>query len=181
MPYQYLALFRGVNVGGKNKLPMKDLAQIFVQAGCTEVRTFIQSGNVLFNAPPRVAKKVAQIVPVEVEERFGHRPPIVIRNAEQLAVVAANNPFLKAGASEDRVFAMFLACTPEAARVATLDPGRSAPDAFAVCGADIYLHLPTGIADTKLTNAYFDSRLATIGTSRNWRTVTTLLKMMQSD
>jgi uncharacterized protein (DUF1697 family) len=179
MPFAYLALLRGVNVGGKNKLPMKDLAEMFTKAGCTEVRTFIQSGNVLFNAPAKVAKRVAGTVPDQIEKRFGHRPPIVVRTVDQLAVVAAGNPFLAAGATEDRAHVLFLACTPEAARVEGLDPARSSPDAFSVRGAEVYLQLPNGIADTKLTNAYFDSRLATISTGRNWRTVTTLLKLMK--
>ena len=101
MPYGYLALLRGINVGGKNKLPMKDLAEMFLKAGCSEVRTFIQSGNVLFNAPAKVAKQIARTVPEQIDKRFGHRPPFVIRTAEQLAVVAANNPFLQTGAAEN--------------------------------------------------------------------------------
>lgn len=181
MPYVYLALLRGINVGGKNKLPMKDLAEMFRKAGCTDVLTFIQSGNVLFNAPAKVAAKIATTVPEQIEKRFGHKPPFVIRTAEQLAVVAANNPFLQAGAKEDTVHVMFLADTPDAARVKGLDAARSSPDAFSVRGADIYLHLPDGAGRTKLSNAYFDSKLATVSTARNWRTVMALLGMMKGE
>jgi uncharacterized protein (DUF1697 family) len=179
MPYDYLALLRGINVGGKNKLLMKDLAEMFLEAGCTDAKTFIQSGNVLFNAPAKVARQIAGVLPVQIEKRFGHRPPFVIRTAQQLAVVAANNPFLQAGAAADMVHVLFLADTPDAARVKGLDFTRSTPDAFSVRGAEVYLHLPNGAARTKLTNAYFDSQLATVSTGRNWRTVTALLKMMQ--
>jgi uncharacterized protein (DUF1697 family) len=157
---------------------MKELAELFLQVGCSEVKTFIQSGNVLFNAPAKVARKIAATLPEQIEKRFGHRPPLVIRTAEQLAMVAGNNPFLAAGAAEDMVHVMFLADTPDAARVEGLDAARSLPDAFAVRGADIYLHLPNGVAKTKLSNAYFDSKLATISTGRNWRTVLSLLAMM---
>ncbi len=73
---------------------------------------------------------------------------------------------------------MFLADLPSSARVASLDATRSAPDAFVVQGRDIYLHLPNSVADTKLTNAYFDAKLATVSTSRNWKTVTKLLELM---
>ena len=177
-PYNYVALLRGVNLGGKNKLPMKDLAEMFLAAGCTDVKTFIQSGNVLFNAPAKVAGRIAAVIPEGVGKRFGHKPPIVIRTREQLAFAAANNPFLRDGASEDMVHLLFLADVPDANCVSALDPARSAPDAFAVRGAEIYLHLPHGVADTKLTNAYFDSKLKTISTGRNWRTVMTLLEMM---
>jgi uncharacterized protein (DUF1697 family) len=179
MPFDYLALLRGVNVGGKNKLPMKDLADLFLKAGCTEAKTFIQSGNVVFNAPAKVVRQIATAVPEQIEKRFGHRPPIVVRTAEQLAVVAASNPFLQAGALEDTVHVLFLGSMPESAQVQGLDTTRSSPDAFEVRGAEVYLHLPNGSAKTKLTNAYFDSRLATISTGRNWRTVTALVAMMK--
>jgi uncharacterized protein (DUF1697 family) len=176
MPYQYVALLRGINVGGKNKLPMKDLAVLFQKAGCTEVQTFIQSGNVLFNAPTKIARQIPIVVPAEIEQRFGHRPPFVIRTAEQFAGVLENNPF--PGVDEDRIYVMFLAGVPEASRVKTLDPARSAPDTFVVRGAEIYLNLPNGAGETKLTNAYFDSKLATTSTFRNWRTVTKLRALL---
>jgi uncharacterized protein (DUF1697 family) len=73
---------------------------------------------------------------------------------------------------------MFLADRPDQAKIAALDPGRSAPDEFSVLGQEIYLHLPNGMGRTKLSNAWFDSKLATVSTCRNWRTVTKLLEMM---
>jgi uncharacterized protein (DUF1697 family) len=180
MPTTYLALFRGINVGGKNKLPMKDLAEMFVEAGCVDVRTFIQSGNVVFRAISGVARRVPELVTARVGERFGHRPPIVLRTTEQLADVFRNNPFLEMGAAEDTLFVLFLADQPSAAAVAALDPERSPGDTYIVRGKDIYLRLSTGAADTKLTNAYFDSKLATVSTGRNLRTVTKLLDLMKT-
>ena len=176
---EYLALLRGINVGGKNKLPMKDLAAMFRDAGCTAVETFIQSGNVLFDAPPAVARQIPAIIPAQIEKRFGHRPPFVMRTAGQLAAVVANNPFPPS--HEDQLHVMFLAGTPDAARIKSLDPERSKPDSFLVRGAEIYLHLPNGGGSTKLTNAYFDSKLATISTIRNWRTVTKLNQLLQGE
>jgi uncharacterized protein (DUF1697 family) len=73
---------------------------------------------------------------------------------------------------------MFLADSPESEHIALLDPDRSPPDTFTVRGQEIYLKLPNGAGNSKLTNAWFDSRLQTIGTSRNWNTVTRLLEMM---
>lgn len=172
MAYDYVALLRGINVGGKNKLPMKDLAAMFRKAGCTDVETFIQSGNVLFNAPAKVAKQITSVIPAEIEKRFGHRPPFVMRTAAQLSAAIAGNPF--AQLDEDLLYVMFLARTPDAERVGGLDAARSAPDEFAVRGAEIYLVLRTGAAKTKLTNAYFDKALATVSTVRNWRTVTAI-------
>jgi uncharacterized protein (DUF1697 family) len=174
----HLALLRGINVGGKNRLPMTALAELFVEAGCKDVRTYIQSGNVIFNASPRVSALVTDRIAADIAKRFGYRTPVILRTTEQLREVAGRNPFLEAGAAPDALYVMFLTGTPSPLSVEKLDPDRSPPDAFRVCGQDVYLHLPVGVANSKLTNAYFDSKLATTGTSRNWRTVTKLLELM---
>jgi uncharacterized protein (DUF1697 family) len=80
---------------------------------------------------------------------------------------------------ERALYVYFLADKPAASAVKTLDPNRSAPDEFRVHGCEIYLHLPNGMGRSKLTNAYFDSKLSTICTARNWATVKTLLEMMK--
>jgi uncharacterized protein (DUF1697 family) len=174
----YLALLRGVNVGGKNRLPMKGLIDLFVAAGCEDVRTYIQSGNVIFRADPGVADRIPGIITTRIATSFGCRTPVLLRTADQLGDVVSNNPFLKAGAAEDSLHVLFLADTPIPARIESLDPDRSPPDAFIVHGREIFLQLPHGVARTKLSNDYFDRKLATTSTGRNWRTVTKLLEMM---
>lgn len=175
----YVALLRGINVGGKNKLPMKDLAEMFVAAGCSQVRTFIQSGNVIFSASPAVVAKLPGVINGQIAKRFGLKVPVVMRTAEQMRSVLGNNPFLKAGVAEDELHVLFLADAPAQARVAALDPDRSSPDEFRVQGQEIYLRLPNGGGRSKLTNAYFGSKLETIRTIRNWRTVTKLVELMK--
>jgi uncharacterized protein (DUF1697 family) len=177
----HLALLRGINVGGKNKLPMKVLVEMFVEAGCKDVRTYIQSGNVIFNAPKRVSARISDEIAAQIAERLGYRTPMILRTAEQLRDVISRNPFLETGAELDTLFVMFLADMPNALHVEKLDPDRSPPDAFRVLGQEIYMHFPDGVAKSKPTNAYFDSKLATIGTSRNWRTVNKLLELMEGD
>ena len=174
----HVALLRGINVGGKNPLPMQELVRMFDAAGCANVRTYIQSGNVIFDASAG-ASKVAQIVSASIEKRFGYRIPVVLRTAAQLRKTIGANPFLKAGADEKALHVYFLADAPKAAAIAGLDAARSAPDVFHVLGQEIFLHLPNGMARTKLTNAYFDSKLATVSTARNWATVLKLAEMMR--
>jgi len=174
----YVALLRGINVGGKHVLPMKQLVEIFTSAGCGNVRTYIQSGNVVFTAPPKVAKALPALLSKRIAERFGFSVPVVLRNREELAQAARDNPFLKAGLPQPTLHVYFLADLPSADAVKSLDPQRSAPDAFHVSGREIYLHMPNGMARTKLTSAYFDSRLKTVCTARNWNTVLKLLEMM---
>ena len=172
----HVALLRGINVGGNNPLPMKELARMFSAAGCANVRTYIQSGNVIFEAPGEAAK-IAQVITANTEKQFGYRVPIVTRTSEQLLKTIRDNPFLKR-ADEKMLHVYFLAHSPNTAAIAALDPARSVPDAFHVRGQEIYLHLPNGMGRSKLTNAYFDSKLSTICTARNWATVLKLAAMM---
>ena len=172
----HVALLRGVNVGGKNCVPMKDLAEIFAKAGCGDVRTYIQSGNVVFRATPAIAEGVPSRITAQIAKRFACQVPVVLRTAEQFAVAVRSNPFREV--PQEALYVYFLAGVPDAARAAQLDPGRSKPDAFIVHGREIYLHLPNGMGRSKLTNAYFDSKLATTSTARNWRTVLKLLELM---
>jgi len=174
----YLALLRGINVAGKNILPMKDLAQIFAAAGCNNVRTYIQSGNVIFDAKTG-APKVAETVRASIEKRFGYRVPVILRTQEQLLQTIRGNPFLPAVTDQRWLHVYFLADPPHERAISTLDPTRSAGDAFHVLGREVYLHLPNGMGRTKLTNAYFDSKLSTICTARNWATVLKLSEMME--
>jgi uncharacterized protein (DUF1697 family) len=146
------------------------------------VRTFIQSGNVVFTAGSKICDRLAAKVASAISDRFGYRTPVILRTTDQLRRVVENNPYMATGAaSEDllkTLHVMFLADSPGSERIALLDPDRSPPDTFTVRGQEIYLKLPNGAGNSKLTNAWFDSRLQTIGTSRNWNTVTRLLEMM---
>jgi uncharacterized protein (DUF1697 family) len=179
MPASYLALLRGINVGGKNKIRMTELSAMFVEAGGKNVRTFIQSGNVIFDSNDRISAKVPLRVAEQITKSFGYNTPVVLRSRVELEDAISNNPFLKAGAPEDSLFHVILADLPATSKIEALDPNRSPGDEYIVRGREIYLRLPNGVADSKLTNAYFDSKLATTSTGRNWRTVTKLLELMK--
>jgi len=178
MPY-YAALFRGINVGGKHIVPMAELRVLFEAAGATEVRTYVQSGNVVFRAA-KSAARVATVVETGLERRFGFSAPIAIRTREELADVLAHNPYLRADSDPAKLHVLFLSDVPAARAVAALDAKRSQPDEFTVRGREIYLSLPNGAGRTKLTNAYFDTTLAVTSTGRNWRTITTLHDMLDA-
>lgn len=176
MAARYVAFLRGINVGGKHILPMKDLKTIFENASCTDVLTYIQSGNVVFRTNAKNLKTLAARVAAQIHAQFGFSTPMVIRNAVQIQAILDGNPFLQTGADLAMLHVVFLADLPSSCE--TLDPQRSPPDEFRVVGQEIYLHTPNGAGNTKLTNAYFDSKLKTVSTGRNWRTVNTILAMM---
>jgi uncharacterized protein (DUF1697 family) len=173
----HVALLRGINVGGKNRLPMAALAELFAAAGCAAVQTYIQSGNVVFRASAKAARRIPRVVADGISTGFGLDVPIVLRTSAELAKVAGGNPFLAEGADPDALHVAFLAAVPEPRRAAALDPRRSPGDSFALRGRELYLHLPSGVGRTKLTNAYLDATLGTLSTLRNWRTVLRLLAM----
>jgi len=173
----FVALLRGINVGGKNKLPMQDLAALCTELGCTDVRTYIQSGNVVFTAPASWATCFAADLQQAIAAEFSLRVPVVLRSTAQLGRIAAGNPFVERGIDPTLLHVAFLADAPGRAAAAALDPQRSPGDAFTVAGQEVFLHLPNGVARSKLTNAWFDGALATTSTIRNWRTVLALLEL----
>jgi len=173
----YVALLRGINVGGKNKLPMATLAKLIADEKCAAVSTFIQSGNVIFDAPAKAALTIGARVSRRIEDKLGLTVPVVVRAAAELASVPSRNPFLKAGVDADELHVMFLADAPAATAARALDPARSPGDSFALVGRELYLRLPNGAGRSKLTNAYFDKALATVSTARNWRTVLKLIEL----
>ena len=177
---RYVALLRAVNVSGHNMVSMPALRQLFESLGYDDVSTYIQSGNVIFRAAPKLAATMPKLIPARITERFGHRTPVILRTPGQLGETVRNNPFLKAGAAENTLHVAFLADAPPPRAVEALDPDRSPPDQFIVRERDIYLRLPNGGGRTKLTNSYFDSKLGTVSTIRNWRTVLKLLELLSA-
>lgn len=175
---RHVALLRGINVGGKNKLPMKDLVALCQAIGATDVTTYIASGNVLFSATPTVEKTFAAKLEAAIKKQLGLSVPVVTRSQKALAAALGANPWLKAGVDPDHLHVMFLGQRPTAAQVKTLDPNRSPGDRYEVVGQEIYLALPNGVGNSKLTNAYFDKALATVSTARNWRTAEKLLALL---
>jgi len=174
-----IALLRGVNVGGRNKLPMKQLVAIVEGIGGRQVRTYIQSGNVVFTAPSAIRRGAAASISSAIEQQLDISTPVVLRTVEQLRHVVAANPYLGPDQDERALHVAFLADPPRSEDVATLDEHRSPPDEFTLKGQEIYLRCPNGLARTKLSNSYFDSRLKTTSTVRNWRTTLKLLEFAE--
>ncbi len=170
-----IALLRGINVGGKNSLPMQALTRLCQQLGGANVRTYVQSGNVALDLAPAQVATFAIDLQAAIARDLALTVPVVLRNPAELQACFDHNPW------PERDLALlsvaFLAHTPTPVQVATLDPARSPPDEFHVRGRDVYLHTPNGLARTKLTNAWLDARLATTSTVRNWRTLQALMNL----
>ena len=172
----YVAMLRGINVGGHAKVAMADLRHEFADLGYDDVRTYIQSGNVLFEASASASALLAAIER-RLEARFALPIKVVLRTHAQLAGVVDRNPLRGGGREPARLHVTFLASKPPAARVAGLDDTAFAPDEFRVVGREVYLHCPGGYGNTKLNNAFFERKLGVGATTRTWKTVTTLRGM----
>jgi uncharacterized protein (DUF1697 family) len=172
MSGSHIALLRGINVGGNNKLPMKDLAALFIAAGCADVKTYIQSGNVVFRADSGSVAEIAATITRQIGERFGIRTSLILRRAEELVDVVRDNPFLAQGRPESALHVGFLLDPPSDDAVKALEPVPGSAEEFLVRGQHICFHFPNGAARVKLPD--FDRRLRTVTTVRNWRTVLAL-------
>lgn len=156
---------------------MDDLREICEQSGCAEIRTYIQSGNVVFRCGGLEVSRLGTQIEKGIRERCGFDAPVIIRSAEAMEAIVAANPFASTALDENTLHVIFLRDQPDETLVSQLDPDRSPPDQFLVSGREIFLRCPKGVARTKLTNQYFDSKLQTVSTSRNWKTVRTLVEM----
>lgn len=171
----WVALLRGINVGGKNKVPMDGLREVFSrELGFDDVRTYIQSGNVVFRGPDEVAVDSDRLA-AAVNDRFGLGIVVVVRTAAQLRDALAADPFPDADRSQ--VHIGFMSRPPQAAAVEQVDRVAFVPEEFAVRGRELYLHLPNGQGRAKLPAA-LDRRLKVPTTARNWRTVTALVELV---
>ena len=176
----FVALLRGINVGGRNKVSMPELKSSLASLGLEDVVTYIQSGNVVFRSPTADRKEIAARIERQIAEAFGVSPTVLLRTPSELVKIADGNPYLKGQAAHSKqLHVVFLSGRPSADAVARLDPGRSPPDEFSVRGSEIYLHLLNGFGRSKLTLDYFERRLGLAATARNWNTLLKLIALSQ--
>lgn len=166
----WVALVRAINLGKRNRVPMAELRKVFEEAGCASVRTYIQSGNVLFEhkKPGRTALERA------VAEAFGIDTTIVLRSAEQIQALASARPF---GDETLEAYVMFLADKIPRAGLKELSQLDAADDLLEPVGADLAVRYPSGFHRARLTVARVESILGVPATLRNWRTVARLAEL----
>jgi uncharacterized protein (DUF1697 family) len=148
----HIALLRGINVGGHNRVPMAELRSRFEGLGHERVATHVQSGNVVFESAA-VEAAIVSGVEQAIREQFGFAVPVVVRSHSELAAVADRHPLAGDGPDEAKLHVFFIAKAPEAATAPGLDASRFAPDEFMLDGRELYIHYPNGRGRSKLTVA----------------------------
>lgn len=170
------ALLRGVNLGGRARVPMAELKAALEEAGLMEVVTYVQSGNVVFAAGPK-DRDDARLVADVISQRFGLDITVITRSARQLAAISKAHPLGREDATPIQLHVVFLEDRPDTDAVAALEPDRFPPDRFEVAGREIYVEFPNGQGRSKLGLDYFEKTLGIRGTMRNWNTVNRLAEM----
>ncbi|MHB8215304.1 MAG: DUF1697 domain-containing protein [Candidatus Sulfotelmatobacter sp.] len=176
----YIAMLRGINVGGHKRIKMEQLRASFEALGFEQVRTYIQSGNVVFKAPKISPSALSKRIEERILKDFGFQASVVSRTVEEMARIIANNPFLKdRGIDQEKLHVTFLSEAPAPAALSKLAGLTAAPDQCSCLGKDVYLYLPNGTTESSLMKASFDRVLSVVATTRNWRTVNTIHQMCQ--
>jgi len=174
----YVAMLRGINVGGHKRIRMDQLRISFEALGFERVSTYIQSGNVVFKvakgSPARLGKNIEE----RIVSDFGFSASVIVRTSAELSEIIAANPFLKQrGIDHEKLHVTFLSEIPAAPALKKLAEFTVAPDQSRCVGREIFLHLPNGFSASSLWKVPWEKALAVVTTTRNWRTVNAIHQM----
>jgi len=172
----YIALFRGINVGGCNVLPMKELGALLEDIGSQNVRTYIQSGNAVFQNKEKNASLLSNRISATIKKSHGFEPQVVLLELEETEKAVGSNPFPEAVSEPKTLHLFFLTSMPKTPDLDALESIRGDHERFALKDGVFYLHAPDGIGRSKLA-ANAEKLLGVSMTGRNWRTVCKVVAM----
>lgn len=176
----YIALLRGVNVGGKAKVSMADLRELVASLGFTDVRTLLQSGNVILRAEGRTPEALETLLQKETRTRLGLDTKYLVRTASQWKSVVSRNPYPREAKDDpSHLLATFLKTKPKAAAAKALAGAIQGSEYLRVIGREAYIVYPDGVGRSRLTNAVIEKKLETSATARNWNTVLKLAALAE--
>ncbi len=176
-----VALLRGINVGGRNKISMAELRELVAGLGFLDVASHLQSGNLVFSAPGSEPQQAARAIQAAIAERLGMSIAVLARSGAELERVVRAHPLRDIATNPSRLLVVFLSTPLDPALLGEVDERQFAPDRFVAGEREIYVWAPRGVSETKLTHAFWEKRLAGVSaTARNWNTVERLLAMVQA-
>jgi uncharacterized protein (DUF1697 family) len=171
-PETYIALLRGINVSGKNLIKMDALKKSMESIGFANVRTYIQSGNILFDIENATSSQISQLIINKIDKDFGIQLPVMVKTLEEWESAIKENPFLPEYSDAlDCLHLTFLEKQPEESMIQKILPLQNGPDHCIILEDRIYLYCPEGYGRTKFTNTYFENKLKAKATTRNWKTI----------
>jgi uncharacterized protein (DUF1697 family) len=175
----FVAFLRGINVGGKNILPMKELTVVLEGLGLEKVQTYIQSGNVVFQCKTNNTQELAHDIGTEICNSHGLTPQVFVLSVQELHNAIVSNPFPEGESDPKSLHLFFLESSPVNPDLKRLESLISGSERFKLIDTLFYLHAPNGIGRSKLA-ANVEKALGVAFTARNWRSVKTILSMAMS-
>lgn len=176
----FVSLFRGINVGGKRVVPMKELKELYESLGFKDVVTYIQSGNVVCSSDDTDMAQVSKRIEDGFVEKFGFHSYVIVRTAAELQAIIEHNPFQDQPTKEAKwQLVLFLATQPESTAQEEIHKAYNGPEEFSLLGRELYIYYPNGVGRSKLTHTLLEKKLKTAGTGRNWNTVLQLHTLAQ--
>jgi uncharacterized protein (DUF1697 family) len=176
----YVSMLRAVNVGGTSRLKMDALRGVYESLGFADVRTLLQSGNVLFRSGLTDRQQLVKRITQEIERQLDLTVEVILRTLAEVASIVERGPVLSPHADKNKLLVMFLAAVPDAPAQAALlkwHKDKKMKEMLELRGPEIYLYYPDGVGRSKLTSAVIENKLDTAGTARNWNTLTKLVEV----
>ncbi len=174
---RYVALLRGINVGGNTMIKMSELSAMFESLGYQNVKTYINSGNVGFDASKTAENRLAEMLENAIKERVGKKVSVMVRQQKDIDRVLANNPFDGEFESHKEMHVLFLSEEMSADKEKQLLGATPDGERYKCIGRELYCHLPKGVIDSLLGKSFLEKKLKLSATGRNWRTVQKLAEL----
>ena len=179
---RYIVLLRGINVGGKKRVKMIDLKNLFGALDLKHVKTYLQSGNAIFDYDTTDEILLANEIEKKIYESFGFEVKVVLRTTDELANIVRKNPFVNEPKVElDQLHVTFMRDIIEPKEATCINVIKEENERFIISSKEVYLYCPNGYGRTKLNNSFFEKKLKTVATTRNWRTINSLVEISEQD
>ncbi len=176
--YTFISLLRGINVGGQKQIRIPELAKLYEDAGFTNVRTYVQSGNIIFDTSERDQSVLSEVIERRILKIYKFSVEAFIRTPKDFKQLSDNNPFLKARHEDPaKLHVTFLKSTPAKSQINKIEIPDGSTDEYYIKEKEIYLFCPNGYGRTKLSNTFFEKKLDIPATTRNWNTINALYKI----
>lgn len=172
----YISLLRGINVSGQKKIRMAELKSLYESLGLQNVQSYLQSGNVVFDSKEKNIDKIRESIEAQIESKYGFSVPVLVCTKGDFQRVIEEHPFAEEEAI--RVLVTFLYESPEKTKLQELNQYEDKVDKFTIGKQEIFLFCPGGYGRTKLSNNFFEKKLGLVATTRNWKSVNALYKMV---
>lgn len=176
----YVALLRGINVSGANRILMLDLRKLFESLGFKKVTTYIQSGNVIFLSKDDNKLRIENLIKSKILKAFGMQTSVIVISKNNFNKTYLNNPFIenRGDINQKKLCVIFLNQTPDMEQFDLIENNPKFPEEIILMNKVIYAHYVNGFGKSKLTNNIIESKLKVIATMRNWRTVTNINSLL---